>query len=43
MMMVLSLSIFPQTSFASEKNAPAKTAKTTEMPAEVKIMLNRLE
>lgn len=43
MMMVFSLSIFPQTSFASEKNAPAKTAKTTEIPAEVKVMLNRLE
>jgi len=43
MMMVFSLSIFPQTSFASEKNAPAKTAKTAEIPAEVKVMLNRLE
>lgn len=43
MMMVFSLSIFPQTSFASEKNTPVSTAKTTEIPAEVKVMLNRLE
>lgn len=43
MMMVFSLSIFPQTSFASDKNAPANTAKTTEIPAKVKVMLNRLE
>lgn len=43
MMMVLSLSIFPQTSFASKKNAPVDNAKTKEIPAEVKIMLNRLE
>ncbi len=43
MMMVLSLSIFPSTSFASEKNATADNTNTKEMPAEVKVMLNRLE
>lgn len=43
MMMVLSLSVFPTTSFASEKNAPADNTKTKEVPAEVKIMINRLE
>lgn len=43
MMMVLSLSIFPSTSFASEKNATADNTRTKEMPAEVKVMLNRLE
>lgn len=43
MMMVLSLSIFPTTSFASEKNAPVDNAKTKEVPAEVKVMLDRLE
>jgi len=40
MMMVLSLSIFPSTIIASEKNT---TATNKEMPAEVKVMLNRLE
>lgn len=43
MMMVLSLSVFPSTIFAAEKNATAVTSNTKEMPAEVKEMLNRLE
>lgn len=43
MMMMLSLSIFPTTIFASETNVPADNAKTKEVPAEVKVMLNRLE
>jgi hypothetical protein len=43
MMMVLSLSIFPSTITASEKNSTANTANTKEMPVEVKVMLNRLE
>lgn len=41
--MVLSLSIFPSSLFAAEKNATAITANTKEVPAEVKVMLNRLE
>jgi hypothetical protein len=40
MMMVLSLSIFPSTISANEKNP---TANSKEIPAEVKIMYNRLE
>ncbi|PKB15959.1 hypothetical protein [Flavobacterium sp. 5] len=43
MMMVLSLSIFPSTIIASEKNTIEVTVKSNEMPAEVKSMLNRLE
>ena len=43
MIMVLSLSIFPSTSYASEKNAAADNANTKEMPVEVKVMLTRLE
>lgn len=43
MMMVLSLSIFPFSLFAAEKNSTAITANTKEVPAEVKVMLNRLE
>lgn len=43
MMMVLSLSIFPSTISASEKNPIEAEAKSKEMPAEVKNMLNRLE
>lgn len=42
MMMVLSLSFFPTSTFASEKNPTAITNNPTEMPAEVKVMLNRL-
>lgn len=40
MMMVLSLSILPTTMIAAEKNP---TTTTKEMPAEVKVMFNRLE
>lgn len=41
MMMVLSLSMFPSKSAAAEKTAV--TANTAEMPADVKVMFNRLE
>lgn len=41
MMIVLSLSMFPNTISASEKNAVA--IETKEMPLEVKVMINRLE
>ena len=40
MMMVLSLSILPTTMIAAEKNP---TIVTKEMPAEIKVMFNRLE
>jgi hypothetical protein len=43
MMTVLSLSIFPATSFASEKKTTADNTNTKEIPAEVKVMLTRLE
>jgi hypothetical protein len=43
MMIVLSLSLFPSTVTASEKNITAVTANSNEMPAEVKGMLSRLE
>lgn len=44
MMMVMSLSIVPNQVFASEKN-PSITATNPpkEVPAEVKVMLNRLD
>lgn len=41
--MVLTLSISTLTSLASEKNTPADITTTKEIPAEVKVMLNRLE
>ena len=41
MMIVLSLSMFPNTIIASEKNAV--TIENKEMPAEIKVMMNRLE
>ena len=43
MMIVLSLSILPTTMIAAEKNPTAVAATTKEMPAEVKVMFNRLE
>ena len=43
MIMALSLSVFPTTSFASEKNATSDNTTPKEVPAEVKVMLNRLE
>lgn len=43
MMTVLSLSVFPTTISAKEKNPTAITTNTKEVPAEVKIMINRLE
>lgn len=43
MMMVLSLSILPTTMIAAEKNPTTVTTTTKEMPAEVKVMFNRLE
>jgi len=41
--MVLSLSIFPSTINATEKNPTSVSANTKEVPAEVKVMYNRLE
>ena len=43
MMVVLSLSVLPTTVSAKEKNPTAITATPKEVPAEVKIMINRLE
>jgi phosphoglycerol transferase MdoB-like AlkP superfamily enzyme len=43
MMMVLSLSLIPSTISAAEKNPTAITANTKEVPAEIKVMYNRLE
>lgn len=43
MMTVLSLSIIPSSIIAAEKNPTTITANTKEVPAEVKIQLNRLE
>ena len=43
MMAVLSLSVFPTTMNAKEKDPTAITATPKEVPAEVKIMMNRLE
>jgi hypothetical protein len=43
MIMVLSLSTFQSALFAAEKNPTAITANTKEVPAEVKVMYNRLE
>ena len=44
MMMVMSFSIIPNSVFASEKNPAISAANTPkEVPAEVKVMLNRLE
>jgi hypothetical protein len=43
MMMVLSLSLLPSTISAAEKNITAITANTKEVPAEIKVMYNRLE
>jgi hypothetical protein len=43
MMTVLSLSVLPTTVSAKEKNPTAITATPKEVPAEVKIMINRLE
>ena len=42
-MAVLSLSVLPTTMSAKEKNPTAITNNTKEVPAEVKIMINRLE
>lgn len=43
MMIMLSLSIFPSTMIASEKNSTAIAPNTKEMPTEVKVMFSRLE
>lgn len=42
-MMVLALSIIPSTIMTSEKTPTEKAVDTKEMPAEVKVMLTRLE
>ncbi len=43
MMMVLSLSILPTQMIANEKNPTTLTETPKEAPAEVKVLLNRLE
>ncbi|MDD2820309.1 MAG: hypothetical protein PHW29_03500 [Flavobacterium sp.] len=43
MMMVLSLSILPTQMIAAEKTPTAITNDSKEVPAEVKVLLNRLE
>jgi predicted PurR-regulated permease PerM len=43
MMMVLSLSAFPTTILAAEKAPVTVTNTTKEVPAEVKVLLNRLD
>jgi hypothetical protein len=43
MMMVLSLSVFPNSMIASEKKETVVVTNTKEMPAEVKVMFTRLE
>lgn len=43
MMMVLSLSILPTQMMAAEKNPTAITNDSKEVPAGVKVLLNRLE
>lgn len=43
MMLIMSLIIIPTTSNAAEKSTTAATNNPKEMPAEVKVMLNRLE
>jgi len=43
MMMVLSLSVFPSTMIAAEKKLTTVSPNNKEMPAEVKVMFNRLE
>lgn len=43
MMMVLSLSVVPTQMLAAEKNPTSVSNTPKEVPAEVKVMLNRLE
>lgn len=43
MMMLLSLSVFPNSMIASEKKETVVATNTKEMPAEVKVMFTRLE
>jgi rRNA maturation endonuclease Nob1 len=43
MMMVLSLSVLPTQVFAAEKNPTTIPSTPKEVPAEVKVLLNRLE
>ncbi|CAM4162640.1 hypothetical protein [Flavobacterium weaverense] len=43
MMMVLSLGVIPTQVFAAEKNPTSISNTPKEVPAEVKVMLNRLE
>lgn len=43
MMTVLSLSVFPSAIFAAEKNETVVATNANEVPAEVKVMLTRLE
>lgn len=43
LLIVIALTIFPNTALASEKNLVPIEKTPTEIPAEVKTMLNRLE
>jgi hypothetical protein len=43
MMIVLSLTIMPTQIFASEKNPALRSDSPKELPAEVKVMMNRLD
>ena len=43
MMIVMSLSIVPTQMLAAEKNPTSATNTTKEVPAEVKVLLNRLD
>ena len=43
MMMVLSLSVVPTQMLAAEKNPTSVTNNPKEVPAEVKVLLNRLD
>jgi len=43
MMMVLSLTVVPTQMFAAEKNPTSVSNNPKEVPAEVKILLNRLD
>jgi len=43
MLMIVSLTLAPSATFATEKNPTAIANNTKEVPAAVKVMLNRLE
>jgi hypothetical protein len=43
MMLLLTLTIFPTNSFAINEKVPTSSSNPKEVPAEVKLLLNRLE